>query len=268
MSVVENNKTLNKIVYSCYMNKSREGEQFVGEHSFSYQISGSLTLHDGNKEYVFSEGDFRFIKRNSLLKFTKQPPENGEFKSLTVYLDQVTLRKFSMEYGYVAGKSQEDDVVVKLKPDPLYKSYLESLKPYDQLNAPGNENLLALKLKEVLLILLKTKPELKDVMFDFSTPGKIDLEAFMNKNYHFNVEMKRFAYLTGRSLATFKRDFEKTFHVAPSRWLTQRRLQEAYYLIKEKGRAPSEVYLDLGFEDLSHFSYAFKKNFGTAPSKI
>ncbi|MBS1566891.1 MAG: helix-turn-helix transcriptional regulator, partial [Bacteroidetes bacterium] len=98
--------------------------------------------------------------------------------------------------------------------------------------------------------------------------GKIDLEAFMNSNFHFNVELKRFAYLSGRSLTTFKRDFEKTFHTTPSRWLQRRRLQEAYHLIKEKGRKCSEVYLEVGFEDLSHFSYAFKKTFGVAPSAI
>jgi len=45
-------------------------------------------------------------------------------------------------------------------------------------------------------------------------------------------------------------------------------LQEAYYLIKEKGKAPSAIYLDLGFEDLSHFSFAFKKAYGVAPTKI
>ena len=90
----------------------------------------------------------------------------------------------------------------------------------------------------------------------------------MNKNFHFKVELNRFAYLTGRSLATFKRDFEKLFHITPSRWLLQKRLQEAYYQIKEKGKAPSDVYMDLGFEDLSHFSFAFKKQYGLAPSKI
>jgi len=39
-------------------------------------------------------------------------------------------------------------------------------------------------------------------------------------------------------------------------------------LIKEKGSKPSDVYLEVGFEDLSHFSYAFKNAFGVAPSKI
>lgn len=90
----------------------------------------------------------------------------------------------------------------------------------------------------------------------------------MNKNFHFNVQLKRFAYLIGRSLATFMRDFEKIFHVSPSRWLLQKRLGEAYYQIKEQGKPASEVYLELGFEDLSHFSYAFKKQYGTPPSGI
>ena len=90
----------------------------------------------------------------------------------------------------------------------------------------------------------------------------------MNQNYHFNVHLERFAYLTGRSLATFKRDFEKLYHTTPGRWLQQKRLQEAHYLITEKGKTASDIYLDLGFEDLSHFSYAFKKQFGEAPSRI
>jgi AraC family transcriptional regulator, exoenzyme S synthesis regulatory protein ExsA len=264
-------KRLPQIAYSCYFTRTREGEQFIPEHIFSYQIAGTLLMNDGNKEYTFNEGDFRFLKRNHLVKFIKQPPENGEFRGLSIYLDQQTLRNFSMEYGYQAERHHEGNAVIPLKSDTLYKSYMDSLMPYQQLNRlrqPGNEHLLTLKLREAILILLQTNPELKDVLFDFTAPGKIDLEAFMIKNFHFNVELQRFAYLTGRSLATFKRDFDKIFHLSPSRWLQQRRLQQAHYLIKEKGKAPSEVYLEVGFEDLSHFSFAFKKTYGVAPSRI
>lgn len=259
---------LPQIVYSCYFTRSREGEQFISDHIFSYQIAGSVVLNDGNKEYTFSEGDFRLCKRNNLMKFTKHPPENGEFKALSIYLDQNTLRNFSMEYGYKAERWEEGDAIIELKPEKLYKSYMNSLVPYEQIAQPGNENLLSIKLKEAILILLKANPTLKNILFDFAEPGKIDLKAFMYKNFHFNVELKRFAYLTGRSLATFKRDFEKIFHLSPSRWLQQRRLQEAHFLIKEKGKTPLDVYLELGFEDLSHFSFAFKKMYGVSPSKI
>ncbi len=262
------NKRPSSIAYSCYVTRSRQGEQFIPEYVFGYQVSGTMIMNDGNKEYIFEPGDFRFSRRNHLMKFNKLPPEGGEFKSFSVHFDQPFLRNFSMEAGYKAEKHVGGDAVIKLEAGNLYKNYFDSLSSYMQLNGEGDAGLITLKLREAILLLLKVNPELKDILFDFSEPGKIDLEAFMNKNFHFNVDLSRFAYLTGRSLATFKRDFEKLFHLTPSRWLLRRRLQEAYYLIKEKGRTASDVYLDLGFEDLSHFSFAFKKQFGAAPTKI
>jgi AraC-like DNA-binding protein len=125
-----------------------------------------------------------------------------------------------------------------------------------------------LKTREAVELLLRHDPGLKHILFDFSEPGKIDLESFMNRNYMYNVPAAKFAMLTGRSLASFKRDFEKVFHTSPGQWLLQKRLMEARYLISQKGRKPSDVYLDVGFENLSHFSYSFKKAFGVAPSMV
>lgn len=257
-----------RILYSCYTNHGREGERFVLEHIFSYQLAGTLLLHDGANDYRMPEGSFRLLKRNQLLKFDKQLSAAGDFKTLSVSFDQETLRAFSLEYGYQAARQLPGDAVLTLAPHALYHSYLASLQPYEQLAQPDNAALLTLKVREALLILLQSNPELQDVLFDFTEPGKIDLEAFMQKNFRFNVAISRFAYLTGRSLATFKRDFEQLFQLSPSRWLVQRRLQEAYYLLKERGKTPSDVYLEVGFEDLSHFSFAFKKAYGLAPSKI
>ncbi|MCF6406262.1 AraC family transcriptional regulator [Chitinophaga filiformis] len=259
---------LKQITYSCYYNQTREGEHFVPEHVFSYQISGTLMMSDGEKQYTFHEACFRLSRRNSLIKFTKQPPPNGQYKNISVFLDQQTLRNFAAEYGYTAAQHVQTAPVILLHSHPLLKSYIDSLQPYEALMHGNNEILLSLKIKEAIAVLLQTNPSLKDILFDLTEPGKIDLEGFMNKNFHFNVSLDRFAYLTGRSLSTFKRDFEKTFNESPGKWLQHKRLQEAYYRIKEKGAAPSDVYIDVGFEDLSHFSFAFKKMYGMAPSKI
>ncbi len=262
------NKKPSPIAISCYAARSREGEQFIPEYVFSYQVSGTVIMDDGNKEYIFNPGDFRLSRRNRLLKFNKLPPEGGEYKSLSVRFDQQFLRGVSIETGYKSEKHVDSDTVIRLAGHPLYSGYFESLTSYMQLDAESDAALIALKLKEAVMLLLKVNPEMKDILFDFSEPGKIDLEAFMNKNFHFNVGLNRFAYLTGRSLATFKRDFEKLFRITPSRWLQHRRLQEAHYLIKEKGKTASDIYLDLGFEDLSHFSFAFKKQYGVAPTRV
>ena len=90
----------------------------------------------------------------------------------------------------------------------------------------------------------------------------------MEKNFQFNVGLNRFAYMTGRSLATFKRDFQKIYQQSPSRWLVRRRLQEAHFQIKEQGKRPSDVYYNIGFEDFSHFSQAFRQVYGVSPSKL
>lgn len=120
----------------------------------------------------------------------------------------------------------------------------------------------------MLIILLQNQPELAGIFFDYGIPEKINLEEFMNRNFAFNVSLERFAFLTGRSLSSFKRDFKTIFNQTPNRWLVQKRLQEAHFLIENKNEKPSDIYLDLGFEDFSHFSFAFKKKFGHNPTEL
>jgi AraC-like DNA-binding protein len=256
------------IVHSCYFASSSKGEQFTSVHTFSYQESGKIVANDGTKEYIFDEGEFRFTVGKKLAKYYKIPPPNGAFKSIAIFFDEEMLREMSAVHGFTATQKPGSDIFLRLTPHQAYKDLFNSLIPYLDADQTLDKELLNLKAKEALLIIMKVNPELKDILFDFSKPGKIDLEAFMQKNYHFKVSLERFAFLTGRSLATFKRDFEKIFNISPSRWLTQRRLQQAYYLIKEMGKRPSEIYVDLGFEDFSHFTYAFRQLYGASPTKI
>jgi len=257
------------VQYSCYFSRSREGEQFIPEHAVIYIVSGKSKMNDGKRMETFEAGDLYFVRRNHLVKFMKEPGKNGEYRCVTIYFDQAFLRNFSLEYGYRSESQVDTSAYEQLPAGSVLAKYMDMLRGYEAIFLQEDAGqLMAVKRKEAILLLLNFKPELKDVLFDFSEPGKIDLEAFMLQNYHFNVDLKRFAYLTGRSLSTFKRDFESVFHLTPSRWLLQKRLEEAYYLIKEKKRAASDVYLDLGFEDLSHFSFVFKKQYGVAPSLV
>lgn len=237
------------ITYACYHRESRDGEHFVGQHTVSFQVSGSLILHDGNKAFPSKAGSFRFIKRNQLLRFIKQPPQNGEFKSINIYLDQDTLQDFSKQYPMEAHTTKVPSApVIELPNSVLIQNYINSLLSYQESGKLDNKDLVQLKVKEGIMLLLEEQPELRAILFDFAEPHKIDLEAFMNKNYHFNVNLERFAYLTGRSLATFKRDFAKVFDDSPRHWLQNKRLHQAHYLLQHTGKTPSEVYLDLGFE--------------------
>lgn len=255
------------IVYSRYADVTYAGENFIEEHGLAYIISGCISVPEGNKIDTFKKGDLIFYRKNYLAKFIKQPTEGESCKTITIVFDEETLSDFSREHHYECSKVYSpDEAVLCLEPNVLLLNFFKTLIPYFDVQV--SDQLIRLKKQEALMLLLEEKPGLKEILFDFSHPGKIDLEAFMNRNFKFNVELKRLAYLTGRSLATFKRDFEKIFNMSPNRWLQQRRLQEAYYLIKEKSRKPSDVYIELGFHSISHFSYAFKQFFGVNASSI
>ena len=80
--------------------------------------------------------------------------------------------------------------------------------------------------------------------------------------------MNEIASYTGRSLATFKRDFKKVSDLTPEKWLIRKRLEVAYRLIKEEHRKVVEVYAEVGFKNPSHFSTAFKKQYGIPPTAL
>ena len=268
MPKIERNKKRPDILYSCYANTSREGEQFIEDHVFSYIITGNTDMFVNGKTYTFSTGDYRFLAKNQLAKFTKHASKYKQFKTISIRIDKATLISISEEYHVKSGNAYTGDSIVLLTPNDLFTNFINSLAPYMDGSHYDNPIFTQLKVKEAVMILLQTNPQLQQLLFDFSEPGKIDLAAYMNQNYKFNVDIRRFAYLTGRSLATFKRDFEKVFGTSPNRWLQQKRLNDAYYLIKEKGKRVSDVYMDVGFKDFSHFSYAFKKAFGISPSAL
>lgn len=219
-----------------------------------------------DQKYSFKAGDYRFFKRNQLTKYVKHTGSDG-FKSIAIHIDQFTLKEISAEYGLRSSDRYRGEGVKLLNNNALIKNFVDTLSPYLE-NGKLDQNILRLKTKELVLILAGADPDLKEMLFEFREPGKLDLEAFMNGHYRYNVPLDRFAFLTGRSLSGFKRDFAKLFSLSPNRWLVQKRLTEARYLIEQKLQRPTQVYLDLGFVNISHFSYAYKKAFGKAPSHL
>lgn len=242
-------------------------EQFVAEHTFAYVIKGIMRCYDGNKTYTFKSGDYGLARKNRLARYKKEKVDN-DLEKVFVFFDEKFLRMFQVKHKINATRFDSTDTFVTIKRSELVPVFIQSLLPYYQGGGKIDKKFADIKREELLMILLQNQPELAGLFFDFGIPQKINLEEFMNRNYQFNVSLERFAYLTGRSLSAFKRDFKTIFRETPNRWLVQKRLQEAHFLIHNKKKKPSEIYLELGFEDLSHFSFAFKKLFGMTPTEL
>ena len=239
-------------------------EQFIPDHTFVYILKGKIHCYDGTTDQVLATNECYLFRKDYLVKYYEK---KGELELVRVCLEERFLKRFQEKHKAFTTKIRTSEILFLLNKTELTTNYVESLTPYYH-SGEIDEPFADVKKEELLLILLQNQPELAGIFFDYRSPEKVDLQAFMNRNYKFNVNIDRFAYLTGRSLSAFKRDFVQVFDDTPSRWLVARRLQEARFLIDQKDKKPTEIYLDLGFEDLSHFSHAFKNRFGLTPSEL
>lgn len=242
-------------------------EQFIPDHVFFYVVKGAVSCYDGNKTYTFKQGEYCVVRKNRLARYNGEEGDD-EFDKIIICFEEKFIRNFQEKHGISISRVNPTDTFVKIKQTNLIPDFIHSLKPYYNSSGRIDKEFEEVKYEELLIILLQTQPDIAGIFFDYGIPEKINLEEFMNRNYKFNVSIQRFAYLTGRSLSAFKRDFKITFNETPGRWLVQKRLQEAYFLLDKKNKKASEVYLETGFESLSHFSFAFKKLFGVTPTEL
>lgn len=256
------------IMYSCSTQSKRGHEHLAHEHTLGCVLAGEIHFFTNEGTAIAREGSIGIVRKNQLAKTIKVPPANGgPFMAINIVIDQQHLRKYGNDNNIYASGPYLGPSIIEFPGDAFLKGYFDSLLPYFNNPDQLSKTMADIKTNEVIELLLR-KQELRDFLLDFTEPFKIDLEAFMNSNFKYNIAISQFAKLTGRSLATFKRDFQKTFTTPPERWLHQKRLELAHYLIAQKKQNPTGVYLEVGFENISHFSASFKKHFGYNPSSL
>jgi len=254
------------IKISCYEDKFFKSDIMFDHHMLIWFISGETKIVQADATYYFKKGDIFLIPRNQLATIINYPANGQPHKTVVMHLSTTRLRDFYANLN-VKFKAPESQKIYVFNNHPLLESCLASLVPYFEMKDLP-ENIASLKITEAITILRTIDKSTDNVLANFEEPGKIDLAAYMEKNFMFNLPLEKFGYLTGRSLTTFKRDFGRVFSTTPQRWLTQKRLELAHYQFVEKNKKPIDVCYEVGFENLSHFSYAFKKHFGYAPTDL
>ncbi|MCF0058808.1 AraC family transcriptional regulator [Dyadobacter sp. CY356] len=257
------------MIFSSYLStRKKEKVAFLENKILVLQVSGRFTLETANEKISMGRGEMLLVQKNQLAELTKTPLEGEYYQTIVISLNEELLRKIVLEEQIEIGQKYTGPPNILIPANDFLRAFFDSIIPYVRNPDPKiTSSLGRLKVKEAVHLLLYTMPELEEFLFDFSEPYKMDLEKFMLSNFHYNIPVEKFALLTGRSLAGFKRDFQKIFGMAPRHWLQERRLIEARHLIESKNKKPSAIYLELGFESLSHFSHSFKRKFGKTPKE-
>lgn len=240
------------------------------EHTLIYIHSGELEITAGARKTILHPGDCAFMRRDNRIWLQKRVKDGIPYRSVVMKFSREYLKEFFQTLNrreIPKDARREKASLVKFPSNRLdVRSLFESLLPYfDAATAPDDE-ILKMKMTEGMLAILKTDENLYASLFDFVEPWKIDIADFMERNYMNDLSIDEMAYYTGRSLATFKRDFKKISELTPQKWLIHRRLEAARELIRKGGRKVSEICFDVGFKNLSHFSKLYKEMYGMAPT--
>ena len=255
------------IKLSEFKGKSFKTEVVFEHHMLIWFISGETKIIQADASFIFKAGDIFLIPRNKITTVITHPSNGLPHKAVAMHLTTEKLKHFYVRHKPI-GRTKPLETIRIFSNHPLLESCMASLIPYFDLGQNLPPDLAGIKIDEAISILRAIDNTMDGLLANFEEPGKLDLSDFMERHFMFNMTLDRFSYLTGRSLATFRRDFKKTYNTTPQKWLTEKRLHLAHYQIREKQRKPNDVYLETGFENLSHFSYAFKSYFGYPPNAL
>lgn len=259
------------IVYSCFVPQEMLSEYKMPVHVLIYVYSGEMVVNDNGRTLKVGKGNYVFIKRDHQVKLLKHTVKNAPYKAISIRFERNFLRNF---FSTLDKKTLPNDVrrireaAILLPQTPALQSLFLSLFPYTDANVKPKDEIIRLKMQEALYCLLDTDKRFYPTLFDFNESWKIDLLPFMEANYTQDMTLDEFATYTGRSLATFKRDFAKVSDLSPEKWLIKKRLDKAYELLSNGNIKPSDVYVAVGFKNRSHFSSAFKRQFGIPPGGV
>lgn len=236
---------------------------------FLYVVRGKKLWQSSRGKYCIQAGEAIFVKKGA--NVIHQFFEEG-FCSLMIFVPDDFITNVIKESATPLPQCKVDDTdtVMYLHLDDVLTTYFLSVLSYlsKEIQPPGN--LLEIKFKELILDLMLSaqNSSLCSYFKSLCDGRKTSLREVMESNFMYNMRLEQFAYLSGRSVSAFKSDFIKAFNSPPGKWLLQRRLEHAKYLLEVTDKNINELAFDTGFENASHFIKIFKKTYGITPLQL
>lgn len=263
---------LDDIIFSCFLPDDWLNEFRMPHHVLVYVYAGIMNVEYGGTSFSVKAGQYVFLKRDHLVRLYKTSYEGETYKAINIKLSNRSLRRYVNEHKDLTGRVREKRRILEsavILPHTLESNELFGrLIPYYDKSLTPPEGFTDEIVSRAIAYLLMIDERFYPTLFDFLESWRINLPEFMEENFTNDMTITEFAIYTGRSLATFKRDFAKFSNLSPEKWLVTRRLEAAYKLLKDGKNSVSEVCWSVGFHNRSHFTIAFKRQYGCLPSSV
>ena len=155
------------------------------------------------------------------------------------------------------------------KPCQLINNYIETIQYYLDTPQLATEEIIKLRIKEILLLLLQSKKaeQVSSLLETLFSDRRVSFKTTVETHLFHDISLSELAHLSHMSLSTFKRNFKKIYQTNPSHYILNQRLEKARKLLELSELSMMEIAERCGFKASSHFSTKFKEKFGISPSQ-
>ncbi|HMA64303.1 MAG TPA: AraC family transcriptional regulator [Chitinispirillaceae bacterium] len=240
---------------------------------FAMILNGKKIIHTTKGDIKIGAGEMFFAQRGTYLLSERMSIDN-DYSSMIFFFDDRYIHQFARRYASLLNAQQPYDRtmhgIYKIEKFPLMHHWAESVLPVYETEYQNRNELLRVKIEELMLLLINSAQRDQFIAFLQSVLNSetLNLELYMTENFTLPLTLDEFAKQTGRSLTRFKQDFKTIFTLPPKQWINAQRLERAHTLLVNTNCSVSEICYECGFENLSHFIQLFSKHYGITPKKL
>ena len=254
------------IIDQCIVTAGERGTFFLEQHLLYVVLGGCVRLTCGRQSWTVGKNQMIMLRKAHSVSYEKEgSPETGLFESQLFAINDELLKDFlTTQQVNVPPMTEELSAQVSPMSDRLV-AYCWSLAPYFNDPSQVNPGLLRLKVMELLYNVMDCSKNIFRQMLQLRQPVKADIHRVVEENYTSPISLEELAYLSGRSLSSFKRDFQGIYGEPPAKWIREKRLLKARQMLQSSRMSVADVAYSLGFENPTHFSRIFKQRYGLSP---
>lgn len=255
------------VVGSCTFIKKARGSFFLEDHLILLVQHGVFSISYGGKIYVVHKNEMVLLKKAIVIQYQKSgdPEEKSLLEYTMFFLKDDLLREFAKMANVKLTKPRTSVPISVMPINERLLKYFDSLKPYFNECETISGNLMKIKLLELLYDLAAADNDLMQQLLQLKQQTRSDIPKIVEENILNPISVSDLAYLSGRSLSSFKRDFQTIYNMSPHQWIRERRLDRAKELLMNTPMSVTDICFMTGFENVAHFSRAFKERYGCSP---
>lgn len=170
---------------------------------------------------------------------------------------------FQKNKNIISNKSSE-----KINNDFLIQKYIEGLLFYFENPSLINEDILILKVKEIILLLSQTQnsESIQVILSQLFSPTTYTFKQIIEANLFSQLTIEELAQQNNLSVSSFKREFTKIYNDTPANYIKAKKLEKAAELLQVSDQRITEIAFDCGFNDLANFTKSFTGKYSVSPT--